>query len=104
MTQALQTAHSLHGKGTDSASQGKVNPLGTGHEEFPGSSVSKESACIAGDLGSIPRSGRPPGEGNGNPLQYSYLENSMNRGAWGATVLGVAGVRHDLATKPPTRT
>ena len=55
---------------------------------FPGSSVSKESACNAGDQGSIPRSGGSPGEGNGNPLQYSCLENSMDRGAWWATVHG----------------
>ena len=48
---------------------------------FPRSSVGKESACNAGDLGSIPGSGRSPGEGNRNPLQYSCLENSMDRGA-----------------------
>ena len=48
----------------------------------------KESACNAGDLGSIPASGRSPGKGNGNPLQYSCLENSMGRGAWWATVHG----------------
>ena len=65
---------------------------------FPHSSVGKESACSAGDLGSIPGSGRSPGEGNGNPLQYSCLENSMDRGAWRATVHGVARVGHDLAT------
>ena len=52
---------------------------------FPGGSVSQESACNAEDLGSIPGSGRSPGEGNGNPLQYSCLENSMDRGAWQAT-------------------
>ena len=46
-------------------------------------------ACNAGDTGLIPGSGRSPGEGNGNPLQYSCLENSMNRGAWWATVHGV---------------
>ena len=46
---------------------------------FPHSSVGKKSACNAGDLGSIPGSGRPPGEGNGNPLQYSCLENPMDR-------------------------
>jgi len=56
---------------------------------FPGGSDNKESACNAGDLGSIPGLGRSPGEGNGYPLQYSYLENSMNRGAWQATVHGV---------------
>ena len=49
-------------------------------EDFPGSSDSKESACNARDPDSIPRLARSPGEGNGNPLQYSCLENSMNRG------------------------
>ena len=70
---------------------------------FPCSSVGKESACNVGDLGSLPGSGRSPGEGNGNPLQYSCLENPMNRGAWRATVHGVARIGHDLATKllPP---
>ena len=50
---------------------------------------SKESTCHAGDLGSIPESGRSPGEGNDYPFQYSCLENSMDRGAWQATVHGV---------------
>ena len=68
---------------------------------FPQSSVSKESACNAGDPGLIPGSGRSPGEGNGNPLQYSCLENPMDRVAWKATVHGVARVGHDLVTKPP---
>ena len=49
---------------------------------FPCSSVDKESACNAGDLGSIPGLERSPGEGDGNPLQYSCLENPMDRGAW----------------------
>ena len=49
---------------------------------FAGVSDSKESACKAGDLGLIPGLGRSPGEGNGNPLQYSCLENSMDSGAW----------------------
>ena len=62
---------------------------------FPGGSDSKESACNAGDLGSIPESGRYPGEGNGNPLQYSCLENSMDRGPRQATVHGVTRVGHD---------
>ena len=53
----------------------------------------KASACSAGDLGSIPGSGRSRGEGNGNPLQYSCLENSMNGGAWWATVHGVTKSR-----------
>ena len=56
---------------------------------FSDSSDGKESACNVGDPGSIPGSGRSPGEGNGNPLQYSCLENSMVRGAWLATVHGV---------------
>ena len=49
---------------------------------FPGSSKGKETACKAGDLGLIPGLRRSPGEGNGNPLQYSCLENPMDRGAW----------------------
>ena len=53
-------------------------------------SDSKESACNAGDLGLIPGSGRSPGEGNDNPLQYSWLENSTDKGAWQAIVCGVA--------------
>ena len=57
---------------------------------FPGGSDGKASACNVGDLGSIPGSGRSPGEGNGNPLQYSCLENPMDRRAWWATVHGVA--------------
>ena len=57
---------------------------------FPGGSDGKESACNAGDPGSVDGLGRSPGEGNGNPLQYSCLENSMGRGAWRATVHGVA--------------
>ena len=67
---------------------------------FPCSSVGKESACNAGAPGSISRSERSPGEGNGNPLQYSCLENPMDREAWQATVYGVTRVGHDLATKP----
>ena len=56
---------------------------------FPHISVSKESACSAGDPGSVPGSGRSPGKGNGNPLQYSFLGNLMNRGIWWAVVHGV---------------
>ena len=56
---------------------------------FPGSSVGTESACSAGDVGSIPGLGSSPGEGNGNPLQYSCLENSMDREVWRATIHGV---------------
>ena len=61
----------------------------------PGGSVSKESSCNAGDPGSIPGLKRSPGGGNGNPLQYSCLESPMDRGAWWATVYGVAKVKHD---------
>ena len=57
--------------------------------DFPGSSDGKESACNAGDSGLIPGSGRSPEGGNSNPLQYSCLENPMDRGAWWATVLRV---------------
>ena len=56
---------------------------------FPGGSNSKESTSNAGDLGSVSGSGRSPGEENGYPLQYSCLENSMDRGAWRATVPGI---------------
>ena len=56
---------------------------------FPGNSDSKESACKAGDPGSIPEWGRSTGEGNGCPLQYSCLDNSMDRGGWWAIVHGI---------------
>ena len=64
---------------------------------FPGGSSGKESACNVGDLGSIPGLGRPPGKGKGYPLQYSSLENSMDRGAWQATVLAVAKSQTQLS-------
>ena len=64
---------------------------------FPGGLDSKESAYNARDLASIPGLGRSPGVGNGNPLQYACLENSMDRGAWRATVLGVAKSRPQLS-------
>ena len=60
------------------------------HQGFPGGSAGKESACNAGDLGLISGLGRSPGERKGYPLQYSCLENPMDRGAWQTTVLGVA--------------
>ena len=63
---------------------------------FPCSSVGKESACSTGNPGSIPGLGRSPGEGNGYPLQCPCLQNSVDRGAWQATVHGVG---HDLVTK-----
>ena len=64
---------------------------------FPGGSEVKASAGNAGVPGSIPGSGRSPGEGNGNPLQYSCLENPMDGGAWWATVHGVAKSRTRLS-------
>ena len=62
---------------------------------FPGGSVSEESTCKAGDPGSIPGLGRPPGGGHGNPLQYSYQVNPMERGAWGLQPTGSQRVRHN---------
>ena len=66
---------------------------------LPGGSDSKESACNAEDTGLIAESGKSPGEENGYPLQYSGLENSMGRGAWQATVHGVADTTEQL-TRP----
>ena len=83
------------------------NPVffGHGYMCFPGGLDDKESVHSAGDLGSIPGSGRFPGngrkKGNGHPLQCSCLENSIDRGAWQATVHGVSRVGHDLMTTPP---
>ena len=67
--------------------------------DFSCGSASKESACNAGDPGLIPGLGRSPGEGNGNPLQYSCLENSMDGGAWWATVHGVIKSQTQLNDK-----
>ena len=64
---------------------------------FPGGSEVKASACHAEDLSSVPGLGRDPGEGNGNPAQYSCLENPMDRGAWWVTVHGVANSRTRLS-------
>ena len=64
--------------------------VSTHYSWFPWWSDSKEPACNVGHPGLIPGLGRPPGEGNGNPLQYSCLENATDRGAWWATVHGVA--------------
>ena len=65
---------------------------------FIGGSVTKNLPANARDMGSIPGSGRSPGERNGNPLQYSCLGNPIDKGAWRATVHGVTKVGHDLAT------
>ena len=69
---------------------------------FPGNSAGRESACIAGDLDSIPGLGRSPGGGPGNPLQSSCLENPMDKGAWRATAHGVTRVGHNWATMHST--
>ena len=71
-------------------------PINLTSKGFPCGSAGKESACNVGGLGSIPGLGRSPGEGNGNPLQYSFLENSTDRGVGQATVV------HGI-TKSPTR-
>ena len=69
---------------------------------FPGGSDGKESACNTGDLGSIPGCGRSPGEGYGNPLQYSCLENSIDGGVWRAIVHGV--IESDMTNVTNTHT
>ena len=82
---------------------GQEDPLEKGHAStsvflgFPGGSDGKESTCDVGGLGSIPGLGRSPGEGNGTPLQYSCLENPMDRGAWWATVYGVTKSQTQLS-------
>ena len=75
----------------------KLNLSSIGERSFLRSSVGKASAHNVGDLGLIPGLGSSPREGNGNPLQYSCLENPMDRGAWWATVHGIARVGYDLA-------
>ena len=67
--------------------------------DSPGGSDGKATAYSAGDPGSIPGSGRSPGEGNGNPLQYSRLGNPMDRRAWGLQSMGSQRVGRDLVTK-----
>ena len=66
---------------------------------FPSGSNDKESACNVGDLGSIPGLGRSPGEGHGNPLQYSCLENPIDRGAWQAIIHRVTDLDTTEANK-----
>ena len=85
----------LYVKAPETYSIGNVESV---HEKIWKSTI--ESACSAGDLGSIPVWGRSPGEGNDKTLLYSCLENPMDRGAWRATVRGVARVSYDLATNP----
>ena len=74
---------------SSSSTQGKASTGSNGHV-YSMPSDGRKSVCNLGDLGLIPGLGRPTGEGNGYLLQYSYLENSMNRGGWRATVYGVS--------------
>ena len=69
--------------------EGRIGDLAAHYTSFPDGSDGKESTCNAGDLGLIPGSARSPGEGNGNPLQYSCLENPREGGAWWAADYGV---------------
>ena len=71
---------------------------------LPWSLSGKELPANAGEAGLIPGSGRSPGEGNGNPLQYSCLGNPMDKGAWWATVLEVPRIRHNSVTKQQQHT
>ena len=95
----MATAEFSKFAGILSAALSQLQGTSTKDTGFPRSSVSKESACNAGDLGSISGLGRSPGEGNGNPLKYSCLENPMDKGAWQATVYGVTRVGYDLVTE-----
>ena len=88
----------IHVHGLEEINIVKISILPKG---CPHSSVGESCACNAGDPGSIPGSGRSPGEGNGSPLQYSSLENPIDREACQITIHGIARVGHDLATKPP---
>ena len=82
-----------------STSLGKLPIISSYRWGLPWCLSSKESTCQCKRCNLIPGSGRSPGGGNDNPLQYSYLRNPMDRGAWRATAHGVARVRHDLTTK-----
>ena len=82
MFSIVEGRHEIELKGSVSSEHDKTKkPTPKTIKGFPSSSDGKESACNAGDPGSIPGSGRAPGEGNGYPLQYSCLENPMDRGA-----------------------
>ena len=93
LNQKLSSLEICRKEGCDADSFSYLRALGPQHEPlwgFPSDSDGKESACNARDTGLIPGWGRSPEEGNGCPLQYSCLENSMDRGAWWATARGVA--------------
>ena len=87
--QALQQTYSYRRAPPESSTRSIFSSLYTTNRGFPGGAVVKNLPENARDAGSIPRSGRCPGEGNGNPLQYSCLKSLMYRGAWQATVHGV---------------
>ena len=93
MAQETQTGALCQSRGVGWGVRWEGGSKGRGHMYtyggFPGSSDGNESACSVGDLGLIPGLGRSPGEGNGNPLQYSCLGNPTDGGAWQATVHGV---------------
>ena len=96
LNQKLSSIEICRKEGCDGNSFSYLRALGPQHEPmwgFPSDSDGKESACNARDTGLIPGWGRSPEEGNGCPLQYSCLENSMDRGAWWATARGVAKSR-----------
>ena len=96
MFSIVEGRHEIELKGSVSSEHDKTKkPTPKTIKGFPSSSDGKESACNAGDPGSIPGSGRAPGEGNGYPLQYSCLENPMDRGAWWLQSMGLQSVRHD---------
>ena len=96
MFSIVEGRHEIELKGSVSSEHDKTKkPTPKTIKGFPSSSDGKESACNAGDPGSIPGSGRAPGEGNGYPLQYSCLENPMDRGAWWLQSMGSQSVRHD---------
>ena len=101
---AIDTDKANHGNNAHSfnvlqSCWGNIWIMSTEALGFPGGSDGKESTCNAGDLGSIPGLGRSPGGGHGNPLQYSCLENPMDRAAWWALQsMGLQRVRHDWTT------
>ena len=85
----VKAEQKIHGISTSKATANIYMVFSSKMEGFPRGLDGKESACNAGDPGSIPGSGRDPGERNGDPLQYSYLENSTDRGVWQAAVHAV---------------
>ena len=104
LEQSLAYKYSLQQSLLRKAALRKVKLFAQDYTGSPGGSEVKASACNAGDLGSIPWSGRSPGEGNGNPLQYSCLENPMDGGAWWAIVPWVAKSQTRLSNFTLTHT